>query len=129
MSNNWQQDVEEFFGAFGHARQGSPSWPDMGTTKMRMRLITEEYRELLAAVDDLDFAESIDAVADLIYVAIGLGITMGVDLGPIWDEVHRSNMAKAGGPVRDDGKQLKPEGWTPPDILGELTKQRLKGKQ
>ncbi len=37
-----------------------------------------------------------------------------------WDEVHRSNMAKVGGPIRGDGKRLKPEGWTPPDVAGVL---------
>ena len=39
-------------------------------------------------------------------------------------EVHRSNMAKVGpgGKVlrREDGKILKPEGWTPPDLKGVL---------
>ena len=29
-------------------------------------------------------------------------------------------MAKAGGPLREDGKRLKPPGWTPPDIAGVL---------
>jgi predicted HAD superfamily Cof-like phosphohydrolase len=38
-------------------------------------------------------------------------------------EVHRANMAKAGGPKRADGKHMKPEGWTPPDVAGELVKQ------
>jgi predicted HAD superfamily Cof-like phosphohydrolase len=32
-------------------------------------------------------------------------------------------MAKASGPRRADGKVLKPEGWTPPDIVGVLERQ------
>jgi predicted HAD superfamily Cof-like phosphohydrolase len=32
-------------------------------------------------------------------------------------------MAKAGGPKRADGKQLKPEGWTPPDLAPILAEQ------
>jgi hypothetical protein len=32
-------------------------------------------------------------------------------------------MAKVGGPVRPDGKKLKPEGWQPPDIAGILRAQ------
>lgn len=40
---------------------------------------------------------------------------MPVDLEPFWLEVVRANMAKVGGPIREDGKRLKPAGWTPPD--------------
>jgi predicted HAD superfamily Cof-like phosphohydrolase len=40
----------------------------------------------------------------------------------VWKEVHRSNMAKLEGGVRkrEDGKILKPEGWTPPDVEGVM---------
>jgi predicted HAD superfamily Cof-like phosphohydrolase len=38
-----------------------------------------------------------------------------VDLAPHFEEVHRANMTKLAGPKREDGKQLKPEGWQPPD--------------
>lgn len=41
---------------------------------------------------------------------------MGIDLTPFFFEVHRTNMHKVGGPVRADGKGLKPEGWKPPRI-------------
>lgn len=42
---------------------------------------------------------------------------VGVDLRPFYREVHRTNMHKLTGPIREDGKQLKPEGWKPPRIL------------
>jgi predicted HAD superfamily Cof-like phosphohydrolase len=41
---------------------------------------------------------------------------LGVDLYPFYQEVHKTNMAKLGGPKRADGKQLKPPGWSPPRI-------------
>lgn len=41
---------------------------------------------------------------------------VGVDLKPFFMEVHRTNMNKLQGPKREDGKQLKPEGWKPPRI-------------
>ena len=37
----------------------------------------------------------------------------------IWHEVHKTNMAKALGP-KVNGKQLKPEGWQPPNIKAIL---------
>lgn len=57
------------------------------------------------------------ALEDLIigiweYAADGLAI----NLGPFFQEVHRTNMHKLKGPKREDGKQLKPEGWKPPRI-------------
>lgn len=62
--------------------------------------------------------ETIDGMCDTLYVVYGTGASMGIDLAPFWDIVHASNMAKAGGPIREDGKRLKPEGWQPPDITG-----------
>jgi predicted HAD superfamily Cof-like phosphohydrolase len=45
----------------------------------------------------------------------------GYDVSGAWNEVARSNLAKIDtqtGKVkkREDGKVLKPEGWTPPDL-------------
>lgn len=67
-----------------------------------------------------DLPKAMDAVADLVYVALGAAVTFGVHLGPIWTEVQRTNMAKEGGAVREDGKILKPPGWQPPDVVGIL---------
>jgi len=81
-------------------------------------LIQEEMHELQASKSDV---EGFDAVLDLIVVLIGFGLSNGWPMQDGWDEVVRSNMAKVD-PVtgqvrrRDDGKILKPEGWTPPDL-------------
>jgi predicted HAD superfamily Cof-like phosphohydrolase len=50
---------------------------------------------------------------------IGAAIELGVDLGPVFGEVHRSNMSKDGG-TDAGGKILKGPGFTPPDVLGVL---------
>ena len=62
------------------------------------------------------WAEVIDAMCDLIVTVHNTSNAMGIDLEPFFDEVHRSNMDKVGGPVRADGKQLKPADWQPPRI-------------
>ena len=56
-------------------------------------------------------------------VVEGCRVEMGINGAPIAAEVHRANMAKVGGPISPQGKRLKPPGWTPPDIEGELRKQ------
>lgn len=81
------------------------------------------------AIDDLhlhrnggtpDFPAMVDALCDILYVTVGAAIEMGVDIQPFFDLVHAANLAKASGPVREDGKRLKPPGWMPPDIAGLL---------
>lgn len=63
--------------------------------------------------------------ADLAYVTEGTLVQAGLPAEEIWAVVHASNMAKAGGPRRSDGKLLKPDGWAPPDVAGVL--ERAKG--
>lgn len=79
----------------------------------------------------IDLVSAADALADLDYVIEGTRLEFGIDGGPIADEVHRSNMGKitANGQVvmRGDGKIMKPETWSPPDIEGELRKQGWEG--
>lgn len=82
------------------------------------KLIAEEVKELEEATDQ---EEQLDALIDIMVVTIGAMHSMGVDLEGAWREVRRSNLAKidpATGKVnkREDGKVLKPDGWTPPNL-------------
>lgn len=67
--------------------------------------------------------------ADVLYVAFGNAIAMGVDMGPVFDLIHVANMAKFGPdgrPIRRaDGKTLKPEGWRPADVSAALAAQKV----
>jgi predicted HAD superfamily Cof-like phosphohydrolase len=63
----------------------------------------------------------VDALADILVVTYGAAIEMGVDLEPVFVEVHRSNMSKDGG-KDPGGKILKGPSFSPPDILRELTR-------
>ena len=86
-----------------------------------LRLISEEVSELAKATEDNDPVEIFDAILDIIVVCIGAGHSLGLPMQAGWDEVVRSNMSKVD-PVtglvrrREDGKILKPEGWTPPAL-------------
>lgn len=94
-----------------------------GQVRLYEDLIHEEHDEFLQAMSD---TEKADACIDMLVVIIGYMISRGWDSQALWREVHRSNMAKVGpdGKVsrRADGKILKPEGWTPPDIAGVLSR-------
>jgi predicted HAD superfamily Cof-like phosphohydrolase len=73
-----------------------------------------------------NLAEVADGIADTIYVLCQLARALDVPLDKVWDAVQAANMRKIQiGPdgkikKRADGKILKPEGWTPPNIFGVL---------
>jgi predicted HAD superfamily Cof-like phosphohydrolase len=110
-------DIKDF-----HRIIGAPigEWPYVipkeARKELRIDLMIEELNELIAAIEENDVVGVADGCADLIVVTLGTAIEYGFDFDSVWREVHRSNMAKVGGPQRADGKQLKPEGWRPPDI-------------
>jgi len=124
MGQDWYKDIEDFHKAFGHHIGTWPTVPPDRVQRLRRKLIREEVNELLDGIDDNDLVKVADGCADSIVVILGTAISYGIDLRPIWDEVHRSNMAKVGGGKRPDGKTLKPEGWKPPDIKGLINKQK-----
>jgi predicted HAD superfamily Cof-like phosphohydrolase len=140
----------EFHRAMGQPVLERPQVPSEERVRLRARLIAEEFCELLEAlfktkkrvdgilirdvrngVFELLECNSVhvqlpalaDALADLDYVVESTRLEFGINGTPIAAEVHRANIQKLTGPKREDGKQLKPEGWQPPDIEGELRKQ------
>lgn len=137
--------VREFFTVAQQAIGERPHVPNDEQVRFRLRLIAEEFFELLAAVprgrsaywvsirkevmdaiddiigDTTDLPELTDACVDLQYVVEGLMVAFGINSTDVWQEVQRSNLSKMGGPKREsDGKLMKPPGWTPPDIEGVL---------
>ena len=95
--------------------------------KLYYDLIAEEFTELNAAVVAGDRVEQLDALLDILVVTIGAMHSMGADGEGGWKEVMRTNFAKIDketGKVRkrEDGKVLKPIGWTAPDLKPFLKK-------
>lgn len=90
-----------------------------------LNLIDEEVKELHEAAGDR--LEQLDALIDILVVTIGAIHSMGADGEGAWKEVMQTNFAKinrATGKVRkrEDGKVLKPLGWSPPELKPFLNK-------
>lgn len=87
---------------------------------LRLGLHEEEHGELVDAFNQDNIVEVADALADLVYIAYGTAISLGINLDKVIEEVHRSNMSKLntdGRPIyREDGKVLKGPNYTPPEI-------------
>ena len=99
---------------------------------MYCELIDEEVDELHTALQTFDVENDVnilDALIDILVVTAGAIHSMGADGEGAWKEVMRTNFAKIDretGKVRkrEDGKVLKPQGWTPPDLKPFLKKPR-----
>jgi len=94
---------------------------------MYVKLIDEEHQELLEATLAEDKVEQLDALIDILVVTIGAIHSMGADAEGAWKEVMRTNFEKIDketGKVRkrEDGKVLKPLGWTAPELKPFLKK-------
>ena len=98
---------------------------------LRMRLIVEEYKELMDELLDCrngkgDLTKTAKEMADLIYVVVGAAQLMEIPITQVFEAVHTSNMSKVGanGKIarRADGKILKPEWYREPDLsfLGQV---------
>lgn len=147
-SSRPQQLVAQFHRTYSmpdRVADGTSPTLDYDRLPMRMRLIAEEFSELVGAVwgraargiiedayrraveaDDRerDLVETADALADLVYVIYGMAIESGIDLDAVLAEVQASNLSKLmpDGSVllRADGKVLKGPGFFRPDVRRAL---------
>jgi predicted HAD superfamily Cof-like phosphohydrolase len=108
--------VAEFHRVFGVAIN-APASRDLRT--LRARLIAEEANEVTAELACGSLTSIAQELADLVYVAYGTAISLGIDLDAAVAEVHRANMSKLdddGQPIyRGDGKVLKSSNYRKPD--------------
>ena len=121
--SNMYLDVKEFQTAVGQNVSEVPEFPDENERVLRRKLLKEEVEEYFDGEDKDDLENVAKELADIIYIVCGTAASYGIPLDRVFDEVHRSNMAKlVDGKVirREDGKILKPDGWTPPDIKSIL---------
>lgn len=89
--------------------------------KLYLDLIDEEYTELKDAIAENNTVKQLDGLIDMLVVTIGALHSLGADAEGAWNEVIRSNMSKvdpATGKLlkRPDGKVLKPETYSPPQL-------------
>jgi predicted HAD superfamily Cof-like phosphohydrolase len=117
MTNPFK-DQEKFMTACGQ----TVSEINQTQYKLYCDLIDEEYNdEFKHALATNDRVEQLDALIDILVVTIGAIHSGGFDAESAWNEVMRTNFAKidpSTGKVRkrEDGKVLKPEGWTAPEL-------------
>lgn len=133
-------DVRQFQLKFGHVVNYNPVHLTKRKLLERIKFLQEELDEFTEACgverityyahgksDDRyelidkhqDLPLQADALVDMVYVALGSVVMMGLPWQELWDDVHRANMEK----VRGIGTRgnlvdcIKPQGWQGPKTL------------
>lgn len=123
--NSLQQKLADFDTLYNIETPDFPSMPDIDIRKLRMRLITEEVKELDYEMLEGNLENAIKELCDLLYVVLGTANALGIDIEPFFSEVHRSNMSKVhpDGQIHktDYGKVIKPPTYSPANINGVLS--------
>merc|ERR1712137_1346834 len=77
-------------------------------------------------------ADQADALVDIEYYMLNCAAKKGFNMSSIFGVVHTANMAKRNPETgrfekNADGKVIKPPGWKPPNVEGELLRQFTEG--
>lgn len=120
-------DVTEFHKKFGLQYEGPPRELPGELAAFRIDFLQEELVEYNTATNERNLEKQLDALVDLVYVALGTAHLQGFDFNAAWRRVHAANMLKIRAEKKEDSKRgstydvVKPEGWQPPD-LSDLVK-------
>lgn len=91
MNQSDFQKVVDFNTQFGVMLHHSPQLDifdkEPKNVEFCLKLIREEIKELNEAVDTLDYIETIDALADIIYVVHGMGARIGTNMDYAFDVI------------------------------------------
>jgi len=126
-------DITEFHEKFRLAYDGPPRTLGDDLLSFRVKFMQEELDEYAEAAAEGDLEKQLDAIIDLIYVALGTLLLQGLlpAFAPGWIRVQQANMAKVRTERVEDSKRgstfdvVKPEGWKPPthaDLIKALFK-------
>lgn len=120
-----QDMVTEFMTEAGQDCPCTPVIPSVEVQDFRVRLIDEELDELCDAFNERDIVEVADAIGDLLVVVLGTAVACGIEIGPVFNEIHRSNMTKfIDGAKRPDGKWIKGPSYQPPNLAAIIKAQQ-----
>lgn len=115
------EDIEEFHEKFGLDQPNANATLEPEEWELRHKRLRDELNEYDKAVEEQDDEEVLDALVDLVYIALGTAYRRGWDFGEAWRRVHGANMAKErgrpGNSKYGSGFDIvKPDGWEAPDL-------------
>lgn len=111
------EDVQLFHRQILGAEATAPNLLSTKSATERINFLEEELKEFRDAIRCSNLIKTADALADLVYVALGTADMMGLPFNEIWAAVQKANMSKVRG-ITKRGNEIdacKPEGWVGPE--------------
>ena len=116
------KDIDAFHKKFGFEKNEKVGIPDNNElVNFRTAFLMEELAEYTNAITKKDAAGALDALVDIVYIALGTAWLFNLPFEKAWNEVQKANMSK----VRAKSKSkkrgtafdvIKPQGWQAPNI-------------
>lgn len=113
------QDIKQMHKHYNRNYEGRPRPLPPKEDELRIKLLREELAEYEEAVT---LEDKLDALVDLVVVALGAAELHGFDFDEAWRRVLSANMKKLVATTPEQSKRgvvgdlYKPEGWTPPNL-------------
>ena len=124
------KDIDSFHKKFKFEKNETVSIPENNElVNFRTSFLLEELTEYTQAITKKDTAAALDALVDIVYIALGTAWLFNLPFEKAWQEVQRANMSK----IRTKSKSkkrgtsfdvVKPKNWRPPDIDQVISEER-----
>ena len=126
------KDIDQFHKKFKFEKNDKVGIPENNElVNFRTSFLIEELAEYTQAITKGDSAAALDALVDIVYIALGTAWLFNLPFEKAWNEVQKANMSK----VRTKSKSkkrgtsfdvVKPKGWQAPDIEQIIEEERNK---
>ena len=126
------KDIDQFHKKFKFEKNDKVGIPENNElVNFRTSFLIEELAEYTQAITKGDSAAALDALVDIVYIALGPAWLFNLPFEKAWNEVQKANMSK----VRTKSKSkkrgtsfdvVKPKGWQAPDIEQIIEEERNK---
>jgi len=124
------KDIDNFHKKYGFEKNEKVDIPDNNELiNFRTAFLMEELAEYTNAITKKDAAGALDALVDIVYIALGTAWLFNLPFEKAWNEVQKANMSKIRAKDKT-GKRgtkfdvIKPKDWKAPNIEKIIEEER-----
>lgn len=124
------KDIDNFHKKYGFEKNEKVNIPDNNELiNFRTAFLMEELAEYTNAITKKDTAGALDALVDIVYIALGTAWLFNLPFEKAWNEVQKANMSKIRAKDKT-GKRgtkfdvIKPKDWKAPNIEKIIEEER-----